>query len=239
MRRAYYIILSAIIALVGLLIATNQLEWKDVGVSALALIGTFIGATLAFRMNEEKEKNDVEERKVQAINSALLVILRQHNALAQTKRDLERYPDNINAALNMPAFKSPNYDDLIHNVAALEFLINSKDPNIILKLTVEQERFHQAIESMNIRNDFYVGELQREVSAKGMNKRSFTAEEAEAILGERVFGTAVNSICNAREHIFESCLSLPAIAHELRVIAKELFPERKFLDYEIPEQPKP
>lgn len=233
MKRAYYIILAAVIALICILLYSDLLDLKDIGTAALALVGTFAGATFAFRLNEDKEKKETSRLQRQALNRALLILLRQYNALAQLEKDFRNYPDDFTAAFNMPAMKPPNHDDLVHNISDLEFLIDSDNPNILMQLTIEQERFHQALDSLRLRNEFYVGEVQLAISAKAMNGMSFTPEEAKLLLGDRIFGGAINSAKNAREHIVASRISLATMASDLRIEAKKLFPDQKFLMYEI------
>ena len=88
---------------------------------------SFLGATIAFRLNEDKEKKANEEKQIQAINSALLIMIRQHNALNLLKKYLESFPNDNQAAFNMPALQPPSYNDLIQDVSSLEFLINSNN----------------------------------------------------------------------------------------------------------------
>jgi len=233
MKKAYPIILAAAVLIIGILFCIGILDRKDIGNAMLALFGTFLGATLAFRLEEEKERRKNADDQRKALNSALLILLRQYNALAQIEKDFANFPKDMPAAFSMPASKPPNYGELVHNVPDLEFLLDSSDPNILLELTVEQERFHQAIEAVNVRNEFYVNEVQKALSENKMNRKSFTPEEAESLLGDRIFGGAVNGAKNAREHVVLTCKSLTVMAEKLRRMAKELFPDRKFLMYEI------
>ena len=199
------------------------------------LVSTFLGATIAFRLNEDKEKKANEEKQIQAINSALLIMIRQHNALNLLKKYLESFPNDNQAAFNMPALQPPSYNDLIQDVSSLEFLINSNNPKILLNIINEQERFYQAIESWKMRNNFYINEFQPIVSEKRLKKHSFSNQEAKDVLGERIFETLIISVRESRSHIIKSCESLPLIYKELREVAKKQYPNEKFLDYKITE----
>lgn len=222
------------IGICALLYIHGDLALKDIGTSVLALFGTFLGATLAFRLNEQKEEAETTRKQREALNRALFVLIRQHNAIIQLKRDMDDYPVDFHLAFNMPALKPPSYADLIQNIADLEFLIDSSNPNLLFKLTIEQERFHQAMDSLRIRNEFYVNEVQPQIAATGMNGKKVTVEEAAALLGEKIFCGAVNGATHAKKHVYDSSESIPKVLEELRGLAKELFPEHKFLAYQLP-----
>lgn len=238
MKIIYAAIALAAIAICALLYVQGELVAKDAGTAVLALLSTFLGATLAFRLNEQKELSETARKQREALNRALFILIRQHNAIIQLKREMDTYPNDFDLAFNMPALKPPSYADLVQHIADLEFLIDSRNPNILFKLTIEQERFHQAIESIRVRNDFYVNEVQPKIASTGMNGKVVTMEGAAALLGERVFGGAMNGATHAKKHVSDSNLSLPNVLTELRGLAKELFPGHKFLAYEVPENRK-
>lgn len=232
--------LYSIITIIGLIICIvlygkGDLVLKDIGTAVLALFGTFLGATLAFRLNEQKEKNNEEKKQREALNRALFILIRQHNAIIQLKREMDKHSSDLHLAFNMPALSPPSYTDLVQHIADLEFLIESSNPNLLFELTIEQERFHQAIESIRVRNAFYVNEVQLKIAATGINGKIIALEELSSLLGERIFFGAMTGAKNAMSHIMDSNESLPKIMIKLRILAKELFPGHKFLNYEIPE----
>jgi hypothetical protein len=67
-----------------------------------------------------------------------------------------------------------------------------------------------------------------------LNGKSLTMEQLKEVLGERIFGCLLQSADNVQEHIYASCASVPAIYAEVRASAKEIYPNQKFLNYEIP-----
>jgi hypothetical protein len=230
----YALIVITTVAFIALASYNGKVTQKDFATSFLALLGTFLGATLAFRLNETKELSKLHATQREALNRAMFVLTRQHNALHQLKSDLDKHKSRIELALNLPALKPPTYADLVHNFADLEFLLSSKNPNLLLKLTVEQERFHQALESLRVRNEFYVTEFQPAVAKLSLNGKSLTTEQLAEALGERIFGCLINGANNAQEHIYASCVSLPTMHSEIRLLAKEIYPNHKFINYEIP-----
>lgn len=228
----YGIITALVSAIAGVLLWHGNLTLTHIGTSVLALFSTFLGATLAFRLNEKKEKEAIARKQREALNRALFVLIRQENAIALLKKWMDPYTDKFLLAFNMPASKPPNYTDLIQDMSSLEFLIESTNPNILFKLAIEQERFHQTLESLRLRNEFYVSEVQRAVAEKGLTGQHVTAEQVEDLFGVRVFHSAMNYAVMARDHVLKSADSLPELRAELRALCKKLFPKRKFLDFE-------
>ncbi len=234
-KKIYSLITIGGIAICIILYRNGDLVLKDIGTAVLALFGTFLGATLAFRLNEQKEKTDEKKKQREALNRALFVLMRQHNAIIQLKRDMDTYSSELHLAFNMPAIKPPSYSDLVQHISDLEFLIESSNPNLLFELTIEQERFHQAIDSLRIRNEFHVNEVQPKIEAVGINGKRIPIDDASVLLGERVFIGAMTGAKNAKSHMDASNESLPKVMADLRKLAKEIFPGNKFLTYEVPE----
>ncbi len=225
------IIFVAIAIAATVFIYTGVMDLKDLFTSGiLPLFATYLGAFFAFKLNEDKETSKLQATRREALNRTLFVLARQRNAIHQLKKDFDRFSSPLEKAINLPAFKPPAYSDLIHNFADLEFLLESPEPNLLFKLTIEQERFHQAIDSINIRNEFYVNEMQPALA----NLQGVRFEEVEKLLDKRLFGQAMNGAKNAYELICACNKCLPALHTEMRKLAKTTFLGHKFLDFEIP-----
>ncbi len=227
------IIILAAIALLAI-VYNGQLAQKDIAPFLLALFGTFLGATFAFRLNEDKEMRKLEASKRTALNRAVFVLCRQHTAIRQLLKEIQAYKSPYERAFNFPALQPPPYTDLVQNFSDLEFLLESTEPTMLLHLTVEQERFHQAIESLRLRNVFYVNEFQPEIARLSLNGKVTTPEKVEALLDERIFGTAMNGAANVYAHLEDCDKSIPAIYEQLRKLAGVMYPSHKFIQYELP-----
>lgn len=166
------------------------------------------------------------------MNFALFILLRQINAIHQLKKDFEKHQSDVERAFNLPAITPPTYTDLIHNFVELNFLLDSSKPEILMRLSTEQECFHQAIESLRIRNKFYLDEIQPAIANLGINGKDLTKKEMQNMLGERLYKSAINQAQIAWEHIKKTSDSIPKIHKELHNLAKEIFPKQKFINYE-------
>ena len=230
-RATYGAIVLLAITAIGVALYLGKIEIKDLGTGMRALRGTLMGATLAFRLNEDKEAKKEHAAQRVALNRALFVLGRQRNAVALIARALEPFKTPFDRAFNFPAAKVPPYADLIHHFDELEFLLNSPDVNTLFRLTVEQERFHQVLESLLARNDFYLREVQPEIAKHQLNGKSHSEEDVAELFGERVFRTAVNGSTILRENLDSSLKSLPEMNNDLRNVAKKLFPTHKFVNF--------
>ncbi|MCD5360300.1 hypothetical protein [Chromobacterium aquaticum] len=230
----YGTIIATAIFILIILFNQNEVAQKDFGTTILSLFSTFIGATFAFRLNEHKETEKLLATQKASMNRALFIIIRQFNAISQIKQDFDNYSDKYNRAFNMPAFKPPSYSDLTHNYSDLEFLLELENahPNLLLHLTVEQERFFQAMDSISIRNEFYVNEFQIAIEKMSMNGRNFHTDEIKTLLGERLFKGAITGAETAKNLIDASYISLQTLHKEVQDTARSIFPGKKFISYE-------
>ena len=192
-------------------------------------VGGFIGAFSAFWLKSYEEGKKDKEKQKRALNLALFVLIRQSNAIQCIKRDLEKYKTPFERGLSLPAMKPPDYSSLKQDIDSLQFLIDEDNAQILMELTVEQERFEQAISSINIRNEFYVKEVQPALSFHALNGRPLPLAEFEEKLGERLFQGAINGAAALYEHVYASEISLHKKYTELREIAKKIFPGEKFV----------
>lgn len=230
-KLTYAAIVLCALALIGGAFYLDKLELKDVGTGLLALLGTLLGATLAFRLNEDKESKKAAAAQRSALNRALFVLARQINAVMLIARELEPFKTPFDRAFNLPAAKVAPYADLVHRFEDLEFLLNTSDVNIIMRLTVEQERFHQMLETLRIRNEFYVRELQPEIARHRLNGTELSGAAVAELFGERLFGTAMNYAETLRDHVESSMKSIPEMHEELRAVAKRLYPDSRFVGF--------
>lgn len=226
---------ALIIIAIAIFIATNVgvLTVRDIVLALVPTFGTFLGATFAFRLNEEKEVRKLRESRHEAINRASFILIRQANAILQITKEFEKYPSDFEKAFNLPALKPPPYNDLTHNLSDLDFLLESSTPSLLMEIAIEQERFHQVLESLRIRNERYISEVQPAIEKLALNGKQITAETAAVLFGERLFCSAMNEANIAWQNISLFNTSLPATHQALLHQAKTMYPDRKFITFSI------
>jgi len=211
------------------LITEGILGGKEVGTALLAMVGTFLGAAFAFRLNAGKEAALIEKERREALNRALFVVVRQYNALQSFSAQLEPFKLEHERAFNCPAFRPPTYADLTIDFESLAFLFELGDPNLLVRLSVEQEGFHQALESIRYRNDFYVETAQPLIAKLGLNRVSLPIAEYKQKLGDLVFESAVNYATIMYLRVSQAMEGLTQLQTELHASAKLCFPHGKFI----------
>ncbi len=229
----YFLIIVFIAILLAALSATDNFSANDFAKALFPLVATFLGAFLAFRLQEYREELKDQRHKKASINRAILVLGFQHNEIRQYVKSTSTYKDSIDLAINFPALQPPEKYDISQNFDDLYFLLESHSPNILFELIIEQSRFDQAMESIRIRNEFYVQKFQPILAEKQMKNKKMSKLEMEQELGEYLFCSAVNGAKSMSEHIQESDKSLFELLQKLRKLAKEIYPGDKFIEFEL------
>jgi len=222
------IVLTAGVAVV-ISVIDGSIAGKEVSVALLASLGTFLGALFAFRLNESKDELKRREEQRASLNRALFIIARQGSAVKSYTKFLVPFKTEVERAFNLPAYKPPNYDGLTQSFEEIDFLLEEDKANILMRLTVEDERFHQVFESIRIRNEFYVTEVLPELARHKFQGKAVSDRELFDALGERIFATAVTYSSGMYFLIEESMKSIPLMHNQLHSAAKELFPRMKFI----------
>ncbi len=210
---------------------------KEIGTTCLAMVGTFVGALLAFRLNESRENTKLEKERRAALNYALFIIFRQYNAIGWLTKELGPFKSEFERAFICPAIRPSLYSDLVHNFEALGFLLEVADPNLLMKISIEQEGFHQTIESLNERNNFYVHEIQPTIEKHELNGRPFTVQEFQSKLGELLYNGAITRATVLYENLASSLAGLTTLHEEIFTVAKKLYPHGRFTKIDNGAQP--
>lgn len=214
-----------------LLVADGSFDRTDVASGLFALFGTFLGALFAFRLEQYRERLREGAAQKAALNRALLVLGYHHNGIRNYRDEMLKYKSEIELAFNFPALQPSDNFDLRQEFEGLTFLLDSKNPQLIFDLLIEQERFDAVLQTIRQRNQFYVEQVQPVFAAKRLNNRAVSRGELETELGDYLFGGALQGASSMREHVDKSNESIPALALRLRATAKELFPHEKFVQF--------
>jgi len=224
----YFFILVAVASFVIYFVSQDVIDLKAIGSAFLAMIGTFIGALFAFRLNESKDNAQLSKERRASLYRAQLVVMRQYDAVHSLAKSLSPYKTDFDRAFNCPAFQLPSYSDLTHDFDSLVFLLEA-EPNLVKRMTITQYEFHQVMESLRVRNEFNLDEIQPAIASGGFNKRTFLVQDLEAALGEKLFGRALNYARNLHELVSQCEGSLLDMNNELFDTAKKLYPDSKFV----------
>jgi len=192
------------------------------------LLSAFIGAFSAFKLNSIKDTKKEYLSQKQAINKAIFITIRQINAVQSVLKAYDEYPTKLEKAFVLPAIKPPSYEDLKLNFTELSFLLEAH-PQFLLDLAIEQERFEQTFKSIEIRNDFYVNEVQPALANLDLLGKKTNTSEFSSKLGDRLFEGAINAAKGMYYHSEQTNISLNDMHNKICKIAHSTFPGEKFV----------
>jgi hypothetical protein len=229
LKPLYYLLVVAIVGGAVWIAASGGISEKEIGSGLLALIGTFLGAFLAYRLNEHREDTKERAQRKIALNRALFVLGRQINALSYIWRThMQQFQEPLERAFNWPSLRPPPFTDLKQQIEDLEFLLDSH-AEVLMRATIEDERFHQALSAIHTRSDFHVSEIQPTLMRTGLNRRDVTGVMIRAAIGDQLYERAVNQAAIAYQLVEGSRHSLVEMQDELHRIAKSLYPADLFI----------
>lgn len=199
-----------------------------------ALCGALAGAFFAFKFNNQieaakrkDEKLQKDEDQVALINRALLNIALQINIIGNIKQALEKQESIHHAAFSMPAFT--NFHDSSRVDVGELALILTEDPQLLLEVSVAQDGFIQTLESLRVRNSFYIKILQPEMFKAGLLDRKTTTADYAAKLRPGVFRTAYDAIETVLTNTNDSDRDLREVFSQVREAAKTKHPGYMFM----------
>jgi hypothetical protein len=202
-------------------------------IDAVSIIAAaFFGAYSAFLLNQKKEEEKKQLRRINAVNGALFVIVRQANALLNLIKGFDGWKDRKTNFYEMPAGYPAEYRDLRLNLSEIDFLLRESDPNLLFQLSIEQERFEAAITSVRLRTEFHFNELQPALDAANFDDDDASLEDLIKIVGDRIAITAYKSTEDVFSHVYQTYGSLVEAIDELHSEAVRLYPGIEFIKFQ-------
>lgn len=227
---AYFVIVLATAALVAIALVVDTVSAKDLATWFVPLFGTYIGAYLAFRLQERKDIQIKKRVQIDAINRCLLTLVAQYNHLLNyQKHSLDKFDHEDPATpLNLPAERLGVLDSRI-KAEELAFLIFHGDENLVLEIAVEQGRFDACVEVISARCAFMVDEIQPLIEKHEMRGKAVSEDELERLFGERKYGTLLTMTDQVYFHVPSTVQSLKNASRRLHSLAKQMFPDERFI----------
>lgn len=233
----YLTIIVLISSVVIWSIATKTIALKETSIALLPFLGTFLGAVFAFRLNENKEKAKALNEQLAALDRALFTLAMQKSAVISYRRKFQQFDTPTKLALAMPAMKPPRYENLRQDFEALNFLLALEKADLLIRLAVEDERFHQTFESIRLRSDYYHDVVFPELVRHKLAGKNVTDLLLESTLGERIWKSALFYAEEMQDHVNKSMESISHLLADLHSAAEAMFPEKKFTAYDFEAPP--
>jgi len=207
------------------------LKYSSEIISAFStLFSAFLGAWLAFKLQNKHEKQVIDEKNRTAINMAQISLMQKYNDLLVIQKNfVSPIPNDPLYWINIPALspreKTPELD-----VSSLSSLIDSGDVSAISEILVSIELYNEIIKSINIRSSVHTEELQpRYEVVRKKYKNQLTSTILVDEMGERTIGTMLNSTNEILKILPESIKQFEETMELIYTIGRKKFPKGKIL----------
>jgi hypothetical protein len=198
--------------------------------SLATLIAAFAGSWSAFYLQDNKERRKEKIQQVSSINQALFSLVRQYQSLENIKIEIAPFKEDKLRYINLPALSTNEFQDIKVKVETLNFLLDSTDPNLLMAITLEQDRFEMALKVIQLRSEFHIRELQTALTGTGIeNGALLKLGDIRTRLGPRIADILINLTDQLYKHVYESSDSTLATLNRFYAYAKQTFPKEKFI----------
>lgn len=193
---------------------------------------TFFGSYVAFKLNEKKELKKLKLKQKEALDMSLFVLIRLIQGFQYIEEQLDQYPTIDEKVFNMASFEVTDYQHLKFNVNELSFLFEH-DPQILLDLVTEKDRFDQLLRALDARHEFHLNYVVKKLIDSGFYNEVVDLDKVKSILGESTYNDAYTFVKNIDEHTKAIAESLPKSYSRLSRLARKLYPETPFLQLNV------
>ena len=197
------------------------------------LIAAFAGAWLAFLFNARTKKDEIVKQQVAAANKALFTLHMQLNSLIQLQEEvIDPVRDNPLRSIVMRPILGERYEHLGIDYGSLSFLLETKHAELLLHLSIQEERFNKSIITLNSRSELHLNEIQPLFEKAGIKEgEKLTKEKVEAAIGSRLYHTVERNTMYVIEIFDITVESLKTYIEKLRSALEEIFPKKKFIHF--------
>lgn len=201
--------------------------------AVIVVSAAFFGSFSAFQLNANKQERIEKKNKIDKINSTLFRLMRQFNAIARERVELEQFKNHQERCFWLPASVTNIHDEVKYNISEIEFLLSGSDKQLLLDLAIEQERFHVTVQAINLRANYHFSKIQPALEAINFVATRPTYIQFSKAVGPTLMSGLINHTDQVYFHVYETCDSIGIIQERLLKAAKEIFPDSNFLRFEL------
>lgn len=208
--------------------------------------GAWLGARLAFSLeraksaeahSDERERSARELLSVRAAagNMAMFALARMHNDLVTFKRQCVDEADKTMApwffqnGIDLPITNSHRF-----NFEALGFLFESRDPEMPLKLAIQEDNYASLVQTLRRRNAMHQEEAIPALSSTSQKISDLSADALKKIVGDRIYFTLDNYASDVRVLLSSGIAGTQQAADELRELLREMHPGHTIIGFSVP-----
>ena len=210
--------------------------------SIATLLAAFSGAWFAYRLQDKQKAREQRATNISSANRALFTIFQQINTLRVFQDQIiDPVRNHSMRFIAMQPILEEKCAEINFNFPSLEFLLNTKQKQLLPELFIEQQRFFAAIKAINIRSELHI-QAQPILEHAGIQEGvDYFGEELRKklweALGERRYKLLERATDQAVYHVDKTLVSLISVKGKMISTFKDLFPEGDFLNFELLERP--
>jgi len=204
----------------------------------LTLVGTFVGATLAFLSQLALRRKEEKKGELLAAHRILFCLLQQTNTIVLIQQDHvvphSRSPVKF---IEIPATSQFDLSKNLFDFASFGFLLKSrKGREIMYDLYMAQESYVETLRMVNERSRLHRELLQPKMAELGLGDgKPVGLAELPSLLGPLVHGTLVNSTDQMLSILRATFKKLLAAKVQFRAYSVTYFKTNDFTDFNFPE----
>lgn len=199
------------------------------------LVAAFAGSWAAFKFQQFQKNKEDTENKIAAGNRALMTLLQQANTLKLFQSDfIEPYRNSPGRHIQIQPVLPFQEDTLVFDVRSLEFLFTPEYQQVLMDLVLEENRYREAIKSINTRSRHHFEVVQPKLARAGVREGGeYTGEQFKAALGDHDYVHLKRLTDAIVLHVDRTVDSLVSMKGRLRAALLKQFPKGKFVDFEL------
>ncbi len=203
------------------------------------LLATFFGAWFAYKLRDNAKTRDERKSNIGAANRALFTVFQQINSLKIRQIDMiDPVRNHPGRFIAMQPVLREEHDNLRFDFSSLGFLLETQYKQIVLDLFIEEQRFHEAVKTINYRSALHMQQVQPILEHAGIQEGvDCTKEELAIVLGPRLYTTLQRATDQVVFHVDRTIATLSEVKGKMIKAFKELYPEGDFLNFELLEDP--
>lgn len=205
------------------------------------LVAAFMGAWAAFRLQTIQKRDEEKRTHIAAGNRALSTLMQQANTLKLFQNDfITPFRNDPGRQFAIQPTLPYQEDALPFDFRSLDFLSHPEQQQTLFELSIEENRFREALKAINTRSRHHFEIVQPMLMAAGIQEgREYTVDQFRAAIGDLHYIHLKRLTEAVIIHVDRTVESLCAMKDRLRKALREECPEGRFLNFELLNEPPP
>jgi hypothetical protein len=130
----------------------NYLPWKEMLLAIPTLLAAFVGAWIAFKLEDKLRTEEQQKKNISACNKAIYILSKQYDVLLELQNKIS---NSLEQRREMETVPYMDYKDLKLNIEELLFFQDTSHKDILSRLFETEKKFHKTIDLFNKRSQVY------------------------------------------------------------------------------------